>query len=72
VGSEAAPWLDRLGKGWIAPGLGQNYYSPPSPIHFGEGGKFTFTRGYIDVHGNKHPPSIVDSHGKLSVASIYI
>ena len=36
----------------------------PAPIRFGGADAFTFTRGYMDIHGKEYPSSIVDSHGK--------
>jgi hypothetical protein len=66
---EAAPWLARVGTVWGTEGMEQRqvlYLVPenPVPIRFGGTDAFTFTRGYMDIHGKEYPSSIVDRHGK--------
>lgn len=67
---DAAPWLARAGTSQGTEGMEQRkvlYLVPenPVPLRFGKAEAFTFTRGYMDAHGNEHPSSIVDSYGKL-------
>lgn len=67
---DAAPWLARVGTRQGTEGMEQRkvlHLVPenPVPLRFGKAEAFTFTRGYMDVHGKEHPSSIVDSHGKL-------
>ena len=66
---EAAPWLARVRTSRGTEGMEQRqvlYLVPenPAPIRFGGADAFTFTRGYMDIHGKEYPSSIVDSHGK--------
>jgi len=66
---EAAPWLAHVKTTQGTEGMEQRqvlYLVPeePAPIHFGGANTFTFTRGYMDIHGKEYASSIVDSHGK--------
>jgi hypothetical protein len=66
---EAAPWLARVRTSRCTEGMEQRqvlYLEPenPAPIRFGGADAFTFTRGYMDIHGKEYPSSIVDNQGK--------
>jgi hypothetical protein len=68
-GRDAAPWLARVRTSRGTEGMEQRqvlYLAPenPAPIRFGGANAFTFTRGYMDIHGKEYPSSIVDSHGR--------
>jgi hypothetical protein len=67
--SEAAPWLARVKTTQGTEGMEQRqvlYLVPekPAPIRFGGADAFTFTQGYMDIHGKEYASSIVDSHAK--------